>query len=348
MLSDGDSRRGQPRARRGRLDRDVVARRARRPRPLAAHRDARRGGASATTGCRSPRTCSRTRRSAPRSSASRRPRSWSGCCRRSRAASSSSARASRSPGAGSDLGSLTTRAELRGDTFVVTGHKIWTSSAQLADWIYLAVRTDPERRSTAASRCSSCPIDTPGIEVRTFPTLGGGVPLRGVPRRRRDPGGEPRRRAERRLGRADVHARLRADHGGEARRRRLGARRGRGAAARDGTARPRRLASSSRGCAASSTPPGCSRSARPTCSTAASRAARPRRWRSSSGARLAQRVGDAVVDLLGLEGLGDASPDAAIQGRAAALYRASVGSTIAGGTAEVQQLVIARRGLGLR
>ena len=67
-----------------------------------------------------------------------------------------------------------------------------------------------------------------------------------------------------------------------------------------------------------------------------------------SGARLAQSIGDAAVDLLGLEGLGDASPEAAIQGRAAALYRASVGSTIAGGTAEVQQLVIARRGLGLR
>ena len=67
-----------------------------------------------------------------------------------------------------------------------------------------------------------------------------------------------------------------------------------------------------------------------------------------SGARLAQSIGDAAIDLLGLEGLGDASPDAAIQGRAAALYRASVGSTIAGGTAEVQQLVIARRGLGLR
>ena len=67
-----------------------------------------------------------------------------------------------------------------------------------------------------------------------------------------------------------------------------------------------------------------------------------------SGARLVQRAGDAAVDLLGLEGLGDAGPDAAIQGRAAALYRASVGSTIAGGTAEVQQLVIARRGLGLR
>ena len=67
-----------------------------------------------------------------------------------------------------------------------------------------------------------------------------------------------------------------------------------------------------------------------------------------SGARIVQRAADAAVDLLGLEGLGDASAEAAIEGRAAALYRASVGSTIAGGTSEVQQLVIARRGLGLR
>ncbi len=67
-----------------------------------------------------------------------------------------------------------------------------------------------------------------------------------------------------------------------------------------------------------------------------------------AGARLMQTGRRRAIDLLGLEGLGDASPEAAIQGRAAALYRASVGSTIAGGTAEVQQLVIARRGLGLR
>ena len=50
----------------------------------------------------------------------------------------------------------------------------------------------------------------------------------------------------------------------------------------------------------------------------------------------------------GLEGLGDGHRDAAIQGRAAALYRASAGSGIAGGAADIQRLVIARRGLGLR
>jgi len=66
-----------------------------------------------------------------------------------------------------------------------------------------------------------------------------------------------------------------------------------------------------------------------------------------AGALAVQSVGDTVVDLLGLEGLGDGSPEAAVQGRAAALYRASAGSTIAGGAADVQRLVIARRGLGL-
>ena len=50
-----------------------------------------------------------------------------------------------------------------------------------------------------------------------------------------------------------------------------------------------------------------------------------------SGARLVQRVADAAIDLLGLEGLGDALAGGRVQGRAAALYRASVGSTIAGG-----------------
>src|SRR5262249_50284183 len=48
------------------------------------------------------------------------------------------------PGAGTDLASLRTRAVRDGDTYVISGQKMWTSLIQYADYVWLACRTDPE------------------------------------------------------------------------------------------------------------------------------------------------------------------------------------------------------------
>lgn len=250
------------------------------------------------------------------------------------------------PGAGSDLGSLTTRAEARGDRFVVTGHKIWTSSAHLADWVYLAVRTDHASAKHRGLSVLVAPMDTPGIDVRTFGTLGGGYLCEMFLDEVEIPAdhlvGElnggwevlmytldfERITAEKLGGVAwlldAVEERLAADG-------RLGARERETLSRLRGELQAARLISFRAADVLDRGEPGSATSA----------------MAKLSGSRVAQRAGDAAIDLLGLEGLGDATADAVIGGRAAGLYRASVGSSIAGGTSDVQQLVIARRGLGL-
>ena len=78
------------------------------------------------------------------------------------------------PGAGSDLASLSTRAELRDGGFVVTGGKIWQTWAHHADWMFTLVRTDPGAKARQAG-ISFILIDlrTPGIEIRPIVTIAG-------------------------------------------------------------------------------------------------------------------------------------------------------------------------------
>jgi alkylation response protein AidB-like acyl-CoA dehydrogenase len=78
------------------------------------------------------------------------------------------------PGAGSDLAGLSTRAVIDGDDLVITGQKIWTSFAQIAEYQELLVRTDPEAPKHKGITWVICPMGLPGMEIREIKTIAGG------------------------------------------------------------------------------------------------------------------------------------------------------------------------------
>jgi alkylation response protein AidB-like acyl-CoA dehydrogenase len=242
------------------------------------------------------------------------------------------------PDAGSDLASLRTRARRDHGRFIVSGRKIWTSSANDADWVYLAVRTDSERERHRGISVLVADIATPGITVRTHRTLGGGtigeLELTDVEIPAAQLVGELHGGWRVLMGTLD-YERVTSEKvgtifslldaldplvGDAPARRTLRRLRGAAQAARLHGRRAAELL----------------------------QAERPASEQSSmaklSIAELMQQVAAFAVELLGPEGLLEEGI-ATLRGRVAAFQRASVATTISGGAAEIQRTVIARRGL---
>ena len=81
------------------------------------------------------------------------------------------------PGAGSDLASLRTRAEDKGDHFLINGQKIWTSGAQFADWMFAIVRTDPDVPKHEGISFVLLPMDQEGVTVKPIRLISGTSPF---------------------------------------------------------------------------------------------------------------------------------------------------------------------------
>jgi alkylation response protein AidB-like acyl-CoA dehydrogenase len=77
------------------------------------------------------------------------------------------------PGAGSDLAAVATRAALEGDHWVITGQKVWTSLAHLADWCFVLARTEPGSKRQTGLSYLLVPMRQPGITVRPIRQLTG-------------------------------------------------------------------------------------------------------------------------------------------------------------------------------
>ncbi len=77
------------------------------------------------------------------------------------------------PNAGSDLASLRTSAVLEGDEWVVNGQKIWTGTAQFADWMFCLVRSEPDAPKHRGISFLLFSMNTPGIDVRPLMTMTG-------------------------------------------------------------------------------------------------------------------------------------------------------------------------------
>ena len=81
------------------------------------------------------------------------------------------------PGAGSDLASLSTKAEREGDHYIINGRKIWTSEATHGDYIFALVRTDNTAPRHNGISLILIDMDQPGVQVRPIRLISGNSPF---------------------------------------------------------------------------------------------------------------------------------------------------------------------------
>jgi len=81
------------------------------------------------------------------------------------------------PNAGSDLASLSTKAEDRGDHFLLNGQKVWTSGADISQWCGAVVRTDPGAAKRDGISFVMLPMDQDGVETRPIKLIAGASPF---------------------------------------------------------------------------------------------------------------------------------------------------------------------------
>lgn len=81
------------------------------------------------------------------------------------------------PGSGSDLASLATKAELHGDVYTINGCKVWTSYADLADWIFCLVRTDSDVPKHVGISFILFDMASEGISTKPIQLISGSSPF---------------------------------------------------------------------------------------------------------------------------------------------------------------------------
>ena len=81
------------------------------------------------------------------------------------------------PGAGSDLANVSTSAKLKGNEYIISGSKIWTSEANKADWMYCLVRTAKTEKKQAGISFILLNLKQPNIEIKPIKLLSGQSPF---------------------------------------------------------------------------------------------------------------------------------------------------------------------------